>query len=231
MKPFDIDMYLSKLVDAMRSEFGAQLSYIGLQGSYLRGEATEHSDIDVMVVLQELTTQAMEQYRSILEQMGDTDRACGFICSVKDLKNWNPLEACQLKHTTKDLYGSLAPLLPAWTIEDEVNYIKLSLNNLYHAICHSYIHGDREKLERNLPAYYKFAFFILQNTHYLDTYRAEERETEFVLSKADLLNRLKGDDRIILQTFIRMKNGEAVDFCKEYQALLSWCQNKMAEIT
>ncbi|MBQ9141799.1 MAG: nucleotidyltransferase domain-containing protein [Lachnospiraceae bacterium] len=36
-------------MDSTKDEFGDRLLYVGLQGSYLRGEATESSDIDIMV--------------------------------------------------------------------------------------------------------------------------------------------------------------------------------------
>ncbi len=101
--------------------------------------------------------------------LGDFERSCGFICSKLDMKNWNPLEVCQLLYTTKDLYGELKAFVPEWTIEDEVNYCKMSLNNLYHALCHSYIHGERDRLASNLLFHYKSVYFILQNTYYLET--------------------------------------------------------------
>ena len=46
---FDLNRYLADLTLNCRSAFGERLLYMGLQGSYLRGEAHENSDIDVMV--------------------------------------------------------------------------------------------------------------------------------------------------------------------------------------
>ena len=48
---FDLQSYLSRLLSLLRRTFGPRLVYLGLQGSYLRGEATENSDIDVMAVI------------------------------------------------------------------------------------------------------------------------------------------------------------------------------------
>ncbi len=48
---FDLDKYLADLIMNCRSTFGERLLYMGLQGSWLRGEANENSDIDVMVIL------------------------------------------------------------------------------------------------------------------------------------------------------------------------------------
>ena len=48
---FDLDSYLNDLISNCRSAFGERLLYIGLQGSYLRGEAHENRDIDAMIWL------------------------------------------------------------------------------------------------------------------------------------------------------------------------------------
>ncbi len=217
---FDINNYCEKLKARLISAFGKRLIYMGLQGSYLRGEATEQSDIDIMVILESLTVADMDLYREALDKVGNSDRACGFICSLVDMKNWNPLEACQLGFTTKDLYGKLADLLPDWTREDEVNYVKMSLDNLYHALCHSYIHADREKLKNSLPSLYKSAFFILQNTYYLES-------GEFVLTQAELGEKLHGEDKVIAQAALALANGVILDFDTYYTKLFTWCQDKL----
>ena len=46
----DMETYMRQLIDNLRHQFGKNLLYVGLQGSYLRGEATESSDLDVMVI-------------------------------------------------------------------------------------------------------------------------------------------------------------------------------------
>lgn len=48
---FDLDKYLADLILNGQSAFGERLLYMGLQGSWLRGEAHENSDIDIMVIL------------------------------------------------------------------------------------------------------------------------------------------------------------------------------------
>ncbi len=220
---FDINNYCEKLKEELRLAFGERLCYMGLQGSYLRGEATDQSDIDIMVILDGLTVTDMDLYREILGKVGDSERACGFICSLEDMKNWNPLEICQLKFTTKDLHGTLADFLPVWTREDEVNYVKMSLNNLYHALCHSYIHGSRENLKSNLPSLYKSAFFILQNTYYL-------KSGEFVLTKVELVEKLGGVDRDVMETVMLLTKGIALDFDTHYEKLFTWCQGKINDL-
>ena len=88
------EKYIERLIELLKSEFDTSLVYVGLQGSYLRGEATTDSDIDIMVVIDNLTVSDLKRYRNIIESMGDSDKSCGFICSNADLANWNPLEIC-----------------------------------------------------------------------------------------------------------------------------------------
>lgn len=52
---FDLDHWLDKYIEAVDAAFGARIVFIGLQGSYARGEAHEGSDIDVVLILNSLT--------------------------------------------------------------------------------------------------------------------------------------------------------------------------------
>ncbi len=216
---FDLDGYLERLEKSLEREFGADFLYLGLQGSYLRGEATDSSDIDAMVILESLTQRELDRYRKIIEDLGDFERSCGFICSREDIAHWNPLELSQLRLATKDLHGSLADLLPSWTREDEINYVKFSLNNLYHALCHSYLHSPRERFAAKLASHFKSAFFILQFTHYLES-------GDFIQSKRELADALSGDERVIMS---RALSGET-DLARDFALLQGWCQRKLASL-
>ena len=60
---FDVQSYLERLTALLREAYGERLVYVGLQGSYLRGEATEESDIDVMAVVDDLSQSDLDAYR------------------------------------------------------------------------------------------------------------------------------------------------------------------------
>ena len=168
---FDLDKYLRDLVQNCRTVFGERLLYIGLQGSYLRGEANENSDIDVMVILDRFSMKDMDSYREILKMIGFYERSCGFICGREEITRWNPLEVCQLRHTTKDIYGVLKDYLPRATREDEINHVKLSLGNLYHELCHRYIHADKDINTVKFRGTCKSVLFLIQNLHFLESGR------------------------------------------------------------
>ena len=49
----DINVWIQNFLQTLNNTFGARVWFVGLQGSYGRGEATENSDIDVVVILDE----------------------------------------------------------------------------------------------------------------------------------------------------------------------------------
>ncbi len=216
----DLNEYLQNLIAACKAAFSNRLLYVGLQGSWLRGEATEQSDIDIMLILDGLTAEDMDAYRGILKGLGHFELSCGFICGRDEMLRWNPLEICQLQHTTKDLYGKLSDFLPKATRADEINYVKVSLNNLYHALCHRYIHANREKNVRALRGMGKELYFLIQNLHYLET-------GIFILPKHELKARVNDADRAMLDLSDLPDN---YDFSAAFAAVLKWCQQAFLRI-
>ena len=219
----DIEAYIAQLKDALLRQFGARLVYMGLQGSYLRGEANEHSDIDIMIVLDALSVADLDAYHGIVKSMDYAHLSCGFICSTEDMGHWNPLEIWNLVNGTKDFHGKLTSLVPAYTEEDVRNYVKMSLNNLYHAVCHTRIHGGRDASMASLPAIYKGVFFILQGMHYL-------RSGRYIATKAELLEHLEGTDRDVMERSLELSRGIAHDYDNSFLTLFSWCQDAMKSI-
>ena len=217
---FDLDSYMNALILSCRAAFGERLLYVGLQGSYLRGEAHENSDIDVMVILDRFSVQDMDRYREILKKIGFYERSCGFICGKDEMKRWNPLEVCQLRHTTKDLVGVLTDYFPPATREDEINYVKLSLGNLYHELCHRYIHEDRDKNAARFRGTCKSVFYLIQNLHFLES-------GHFILSRKDLKEAVAKEDRIVLEM---AELPDEYDFDQAFSSLFTWCQRAFVRI-
>jgi len=219
----DAESYINDLISLMKNKFSTRLLYVGLQGSYQRVEATENSDIDVMVIIDKLSVSDLAQYRMVIESMDYADKSCGFICSKEDLANWNPLEICHVIHSTQDYYGELKQFVPAYTNNDIRNYIKLSVNNLYHELCHRYIHATTQKNISALPSSYKSVFFILQNMYYI-------QNNSYIGTKADLLPLLTGKDHSVLLRSIELNRGVRYDFHDSFKLLFSWCQETMNTI-
>lgn len=220
---FNAQEYITALTQKLKQLYGSRLRYVGLQGSYLRGEANENSDIDIMAVVDDLSMQDMDAYRRTIMEMGEYEKSCGFICGTTEMKNWNELEICHLLHTTKDYFGRLSELVPAYSRNDIRSFIKLSVGNLYHEICHRYIHAPMERSEDALPFTYKGVFFILQNLHYLES-------GEFINRKAELLDALNGKDKEVLSAAMKMGGGEEVEFKEAFELLFSWCGETMMRL-
>jgi len=216
----DVEGYLQKLIGTCKNAFGDRLVYVGLQGSYMRNEASDKSDIDVMIVLDGFSVADMDVYRTILKNVREYEKSCGFICGKDELMRWNPLEVCQLRHATKDLFGELKDFLPTATREDEINYVKLSLGNLYHELCHRYIHADRKKNIAAFRGTCKGLFFLIQNLHFLES-------GLFAMTKRDLKEQVSAGDRAVLET---SDLPDDYDFDLVFHLVFDWCQSAFDRI-
>ncbi len=217
---FDLNEYLGKLISECQATFLDRLLYVGLQGSYMRGEANENSDIDVMVILARFSVRDMDTYRNILKKIGSFEKSCGFICGKEEMGRWNPLEVCHLLHTTKDLVGSLRDYLPEATEKDEIDYVKLSLGNLYHEICHRYIHANREENISMFRGTCKGLFFLMQNLRYLETRR-------FAVTKSELMAMSDEEDKRVLKL---AELPSDFDFDEALTTLFTWIQRAFERI-
>ena len=220
---FTPDTYISSLTEKLQASIENRLVYIGLQGSYLRGEATESSDLDIMVLIQSMTPADMQMYQQAIAELPDVEKSCGFIYGVEEMQRWNPLEICHLLHTTRDYYGKLEHFVPSYTQEDVRTYIKMSLGNLYHELCHRYIHASGARNIEALPMTCKGIFFILQNLHYL-------RSGCFINTKQALLEALCGQDKEVLATALALQNTTTYDFDATFALLFSWCQRTLTDL-
>ena len=173
-----------------------------------------------MVILDNLTARDLDTYRSLLMAAGHYDRSCGFLCGSAEIAGWNPLEVCHLVHTTQNYYGKLRDFLAHYAREDEKNFILLSLDNLYHELCHRFIHTDLENSVRKLPRMVKPIFFILQNLHYIESGR-------FCATKQELLSELEGDDKKLFEILLNISNSSDYDFDSVFKSLLSFCRRAM----
>ena len=79
----DIETWIKTFTEKVEQTFSNRVWFIGLQGSYGRGEATDTSDIDVVVILDELRMNDLKTYRDMLDTLQNRQLICGFI-SGKD---------------------------------------------------------------------------------------------------------------------------------------------------
>ncbi|HMB93083.1 MAG TPA: nucleotidyltransferase domain-containing protein [Rhodothermales bacterium] len=92
----DIAPLLSDLRNALQNLYGDRLHSVVLYGSYARGEATEQSDVDVMVVLHG-TVNPMQEITRLVDITYPLELETGHLISVL------PLAASDFKSQSKSL--------------------------------------------------------------------------------------------------------------------------------
>ena len=75
----DINNWINRFLKVLNDTFGERVWFVGLQGSYGRGEATETSDIDVVVILDELSAADIKAYNDMLDALSHRELICGFL--------------------------------------------------------------------------------------------------------------------------------------------------------
>lgn len=190
MSMIDKDAWMDLLSAKLQERFAERLRFLGLQGSYRRGEATETSDFDAVVILDRVELADLKAYREIVAAMPDPAKACGFIGGAEEIRNWPRHELFQFVMDTEPHFGSLADLTPELGEEDAREAARVGAGGIYHQACHAYLYagGDRGEVLRQLC---KGAFFAMQAAHYLVS-------GEYAGSRAELREKLSGDERAIL---------------------------------
>ena len=212
----DIETWMSGLAGKLRDKFGSRLLFLGLQGSYGRGETNKDSDIDVVTVLDRVELADLDAYRAVVSAMPEGEKACGFLCGAAELKNWPKYDLLGVARDTRDVYGHLSELLPPLDRNDLADAVFIGASGLYHAAVHTYLYGEKEERPQFLANAHKSIFFVLRAQH-------ELRTGENVRSKKELLTRLTGDERALLAP----DGGEEPEVA--FGRLLRWSAAAMAE--
>ena len=211
----DIALWLENFLQALSATFASRVWFVGLQGSYGRGEATEQSDIDVVVILDELTATDIQAYGKMLDTLSQRELICGFLAGKAELLAWEPSDLFQFYHDTTPVKGSLDELLPLLSAEAVDRAIKIGACNVYHGCVHNMLH---EKSVEILKALYKSASFVAQAIVYRQTGCYFRHQTE-------LLEAASEEEREIVQALIQLKRGVTADFDAMSERLFLWAKN------
>ena len=208
----DINGWMNDFLQKLDEVFANRVWFVGLQGSYGRGEATETSDIDVVVILDELSVSDIQTYQDMLDTLPHRELICGFVSGKDEIMNWEPSDLFQFYHDTTAIKGSLDDLLPL--IDDVAieRAIKMGAGNIYHGCVHNMLH---EKNEEILKGLYKAASFVVQAIVFKQT-------GNYIKHQSRLLQVASVEEQMITETFLKYKNGEAVDFNAASQILFEW---------
>lgn len=208
----DINAWLEEFLQKLNEVFKCRVWFVGLQGSYGRGEATETSDIDVVVILNEFTVADIQAYNQLLDTLPHRELICGFVSGKDEILNWEPADLFQFYHDTTPIIGSLDELLSMIDGVAIDRAIKIGACNIYHGCVHNMLHTKNEDILKGL---YKAASFVVQAIVFKQT-------GNYIKHQNQLLQESLPEERIVLETFLRYKNGEAVDFATASAILFEW---------
>ncbi len=215
----DITTWTHNFLQKLNETFGNRVWFVGLQGSYGRDEATETSDIDIVVILDELSATDIQTYHNMLDCMPHRELICGFLSGQKEIMAWEPSDLFQFIHDTKPIKGSLSEVMAVVDGSAVNRAIKIGACNIYHGCVHNMLH---EKSEEILKGLYKSASFLVQAIAFKQT-------GSYISRQRDLLQVVTSNDQVIVETYIRLKNGGAIDFDLMSATLFAWSQNWIVE--
>ena len=215
----DITAWMSNFLQTLNKAFANRVWFVGLQGSYGRGEATETSDIDVVVILDELSSMDIQTYNAMLDSLPHRELICGFLSGKSEILNWEPSDVFQFCNDTTPIKGSLDEVL-AVVDESAVNRaIKIGACNIFHGCVHNMLHEKSEDILRGL---YKSASFVVQAIVFKQT-------GNYIKHQDELLAVATPNEQAIINTSLSLKKGAAVDFIPMSDRLFIWAKQWISE--
>ena len=215
----DITVWMSNFLQTLNKTFENRVWFVGLQGSYGRGEATETSDIDVVVILDELSAKDIQIYNGMLDTLPHRKLICGFLSGKNEIMNWEPSDLFQFCNDTTPIKGTLDEVF-ALIDENAINRaIKIGACNIFHGCVHNMLHEKSEDILRGL---YKSASFVVQAIVFKQT-------GNYIKYQEELLKVVSSDELVIVENFMNLKNGGTVDFSLMSETLFDWAKKWISE--
>ena len=215
----DITVWMQNFLQTLNKTFENRVWFVGLQGSYGRGEATETSDIDVVVILDELSAKDIQIYNDMLDTLSHRKLICGFLSGKNEIMNWEPSDLFQFCNDTTPIKGTLDEVF-ALIDENAINRaIKIGACNIFHGCVHNMLHEKSEDILRGL---YKSASFVVQAIVFKQT-------GNYIKHQEELLKVVSSDELVIVENFMNLKNGGTVDFSLMSETLFDWAKKWISE--
>ena len=214
----EIQPWMEQYLNALDNTFGQRIQFVGLQGSYGRGEATETSDIDVVLILDQVTGADIRVYGEMLDTLPQRDKICGFVSGKTEIMAWEASDLFQFYHDTTPARGSLDELLPLLDADAVNRAIKIGACNIYHGCVHNMLH---EKSTEILQGLYKAAAYVVQAIYYQQT-------GCYIRQQEVLMGKVAPEEREILAGNARMKSGKECPFQQLSEQLHVWAAHWIA---
>jgi hypothetical protein len=210
----DIESWIKRFLISLEQYFGSRTEFVGLQGSYGRGEATDSSDIDIVVILDKLSADDVRKYNEMLDTLPHRELICGFLSGKDEIKNWETSDLFQFYHDTKPIKGRLEELLPVIDGDAVNRAIKIGVCNIFHGCVHNMLYEKSDDILRGL---YKSASFVVQAIYFRQT-------GEYISSQTVLKDKVSADEKVMIENFTDLKSGKPVDFMRMSEELFNWSE-------
>ena len=129
-----------------------------------------------------------------------------------EIMHWARSALFQFYHDTTPIKGSLDELLPKIDSVAVDRAIKIGACNIYHGCVHNMLHTKNEDILKGL---YKAASFVVQAIVFKQT-------GDYIKHQNQLLQVTLLEEKVVIETFLKYKNGETVDFNSASEILFEW---------
>lgn len=214
---FSTENFMTEFISAVKNTFSNRIVFIGLQGSRARNEETENSDIDTIVILDNLSFDDLINYKTAIKNLSYRDKICGFISGKSELLNWEKSELFQFYYDSVPYFGNLDFIKEIITLEDIEHSIKTCACSIYHACCHNTLHEMSYDILNELL---KTAVITIQAIVFL-------RTGKYIKYKTELITYSNEKEKEIINHYLISRNpkGNTLDFNEVSKKLFDFSQN------
>ena len=153
----------------------------------------------------------------MLDTLPHRDLICGFLAGKCELLNWEPSDLFQFYFDTTPIKGTMEELLELFDPSTVNRAIKIGVCNIYHGCVHNMLHEKSVEILRGL---YKAASFAVQAICYQQT-------GIYIRHQNKLRDMVSSEDREIIDTFLKIKDGSEIDFLSMSETLFAWSQKQI----
>lgn len=210
MQEFSINKWLNTYTAQIKNTFGSRVEFIGIQGSYARGEADKNSDIDAVLLLDHFSYEDLKIYENLISALDYREKICGFISGIDEIKNWDRADLFQFYYDTKPLYGSIDWVGSLIDKADVKRTIHRDACTIYHMCVHNAVH---EKSDDILRSILKASVYLIREKYFYSC-------GTYIRKAAELVTLADDEDKKILCLYLENRSMLSLDTASEI--IMNW---------
>lgn len=218
MQKFSIEKWLIDYTKLIKNTFADRVKFIGIQGSYARGEAGESSDIDAVLLLDDFSYTDLKTYDNAISILDKRNKICGFISGINIIKNWDRADLFQFYYDTKPIFGNIDWIGSLIKKSDIKRAVHRDACNIYHMCVHNAIH---EKSIDILKGIFKASVYLAREKYFYSYGTYAEKVTELIACADD-------EDKNILQ--LCLSDITKLDLDTASEMIMNWSGKIITEM-